>query len=186
MPCAFAPGPLSGLMIIRPKIFADERGWFLESYKRSEFAENGIDEDFVQDNHSRSVKNVIRGLHFQRSPKAQGKLVRCTRGTVWDVAVDLRRKSPTFGRHFTLELSAGEGTMLYIPPGCAHGFAVLSDTAEVQYKCTAEYAPRLDGGVRFDDPFFAIPWPLDLSAAVVSEKDRFLPAFAELGEGFSL
>ncbi|KGE71119.1 dTDP-4-dehydrorhamnose 3,5-epimerase [Spirochaeta lutea] len=184
MPCTFTPGPIPGLVIIQPRVFADDRGWFMESYKKSEFIDHGISEDFVQDNHSRSIRGVLRGLHFQRSPHAQGKLVRCLDGRVWDVAVDLRRGSPTFGRYHGIELSPENSTMFYIPPGFAHGFITLSEHAEFVYKCTEEYAPESDGGVRWDDPDLALPWPLD--QPLVSPKDSQLPFLADLGKDFAL
>ena len=166
-----------------PRLFPDERGFFLESYKAGEFAAAGIREDFVQDNHSRSARSVLRGLHFQRPPHAQAKLVRVTRGSVWDVAVDLRRGSATFGRWFGLELSEENRTMLYIPQGFAHGFVSLTDGAELLYKCGAEYDKDSDGGVRWDDPELAIEWPL--SDVKLSGKDAALPLLKDIAGGLS-
>ena len=179
MPFVFTPGPLAGLIIIEPRVFADERGYFLESYKASDFAAAGIPGPFVQDNHSRSCKGTLRGLHFQRHPHAQGKLVRVTRGAVWDVAVDLRKGSPNYGKWFGIELTEENHLMFWIPPGFAHGFVALSDNTELQYKCTAEYHAPSDGGVRWDDPDIGIPWP-DLGIPyILSEKDKKLPLLRE-------
>jgi dTDP-4-dehydrorhamnose 3,5-epimerase len=165
------------VLLITPRVFEDTRGFFFESYKASGFHAFGIEEDFVQDNHSRSSRGVLRGLHFQTPPHAQGKLVRVVIGTVWDVAVDLRRSSATFGRWVGAELSAENHEMLYIPPGFGHGFVTLSDTADFVYKCTTEYAPDNDAGVRWDDPSIGIEWPL--SSVLVSEKDKQLPLLAD-------
>ncbi|MEJ5187931.1 MAG: dTDP-4-dehydrorhamnose 3,5-epimerase, partial [Breznakiellaceae bacterium] len=171
----FTPGPIEGLVIITPRVFADERGFFMESYKASDFAAAGIQETFVQDNHSRSARGTLRGLHFQKAPYAQGKLVRVTRGAVWDVAVDLRPGSVTFGKWFGIELSETNKILLWIPPGFAHGFVALEDNTELQYKCTAEYHAPSDAGIRWDDPDLAIPWP-DLGIPyILSEKDKKLP-----------
>ena len=179
MPFTFTPGPIEGLVIINPRVFADERGFFLESYKASDFAAAGIPGLFVQDNHSRSCKGTLRGLHFQRHPHAQGKLVRVTRGAVWDVAVDLRKGSPNYGKWFGIELTEENHLMFWIPPGFAHGFVALSDNTELQYKCTAEYHAPSDGGVRWDDPDLGITWP-DLGIPyILSEKDKKLPLLRE-------
>jgi dTDP-4-dehydrorhamnose 3,5-epimerase len=174
MPALFSAGPLAGLVIVQPKIFPDGRGSFFETYKRSEYVANGIVEDFVQDNHSVSSRGVLRGLHFQRDPHAQGKLVRVVVGAVWDVAVDLRPSSPTYGHWHGLELSAENRVQFYVPAGFAHGFVTLSETAEFVYKCTAEYDKASESGIRWDDPSLAIAWPHagDLS---ISEKDKALP-----------
>lgn len=184
MPFQFVETPIPDLMMVMPRVFADDRGFFMESYKASDFISTGIKEQFVQDNHSRSQKNVIRGLHFQRSPHRQGKLVRCISGTVWDVAVDLRRNSSTYGKWYGIELSDENKTMLYLPPGFAHGFAVLSETAEFVYKVTAEYAPESDGGIAWNDPTLGIQWPIAPEDALVSEKDNQLPTLKELEEPY--
>ena len=173
MPFTFEKTPIDGLIIIKPRIFPDGRGFFCETYKESDFAANGISEKFVQDNHSSSVKGVLRGLHFQNPPFAQGKLVRATRGCVWDVAVDIRRNSPTFGKWFGIQLDDVDRTMFYIPPGFAHGFVTLSDTAEFQYKCTAEYNKDSEAGIIWNDPQIGISWPL--TDVTVSDKDAVLP-----------
>ncbi len=175
MPFVFKEAPLSGLAIVEPRSFPDGRGSFMESFKASDFARAGIVGPFVQDNHSLSSLGTVRGLHFQRGPQAQGKLVRVTRGRVWDVAVDLRCSSSSFGKWFGLELSAANRLEFWIPVGFAHGFVALEEGTELQYKCTAEYAPASEGGIRWDDPQLAIAWPL--REAVVSEKDAVLPFF---------
>lgn len=179
MPATFAPGPLSGLVIVQPRIFPDGRGSFFETYKYSEYAANGVDALFLQDNHSISSKGVLRGLHFQTGDHGQGKLVRVVRGAVWDVAVDLRPESPTLGQWFGLELSAESRTQFYIPPRFAHGFLTLVDGTEFCYKCTAEYHKASEGGLRWDDPALAIKWPLDGLKVSISDKDASLPTWQD-------
>ncbi len=164
---------LPGVCIIEPGVFGDARGFFLESWNRRAFAELGLDLDFVQDNHSRSGRGVLRGLHYQLQ-QPQGKLVRVTQGRVFDVAVDLRRASPHFGKWTGVELSAENHRMLWIPPGFGHGFLVLSDTADFLYKATAYYAPEWDRGVRWDDPDIAVQWPLE-GPPTLSLKDQAQP-----------
>ncbi|WP_158907796.1 dTDP-4-dehydrorhamnose 3,5-epimerase [Rectinema subterraneum] len=181
MPFTFTKAPIEGLVIIEPRAFPDERGFFMESYKQSDFEKAGIFGPFVQDNLSRSKKGVLRGLHFQRAPHAQGKLVRVSRGRAWDVAVDLRAGSPTFGSYFALELSEENRLLFWIPEGFAHGFLALEDDNELQYKCTAEYHAASDGGIRWDDPDLAIAWPDIGMAPIVSAKDAALPLLRELG-----
>lgn len=178
MPFTFEQTPIDGLLIIRPRMFPDDRGFFMESFKASDFAAAGIHEVFVQDNHSRSSRGVLRGLHFQRAPHAQAKLVRVTSGLVWDVAVDLREGSATYGRWFGLELSAENRTMLFLPRGFAHGFVSLADGTELLYKCGTEYHKESDGGVRWDDPELAIVWPID--DVHLSDKDAALPRLKDL------
>ncbi|MEO8377499.1 MAG: dTDP-4-dehydrorhamnose 3,5-epimerase [Candidatus Sumerlaeota bacterium] len=173
----FSPGPLDGLVIIEPRIFADTRGFFFESYRRDEFTANGIHCDFVQDNHSRSRMGTVRGLHFQTAP-GQAKLIRCTMGIVWDVAVDIRRGSPSFGEWFGIELSAESKKMVFIPVGFAHGFAVLSDEAEVQYQCSAYYDGKTEAGFRWNDPEIGIDWRV--ANPILSERDMISPTFAEV------
>ena len=165
------PSAILEVLLIEPKVFGDQRGFFFESYNRRAFAQaTGIDVEFVQDNHSRSVHNVLRGLHYQlRQP--QGKLVRVTLGAVWDVAVDLRRSSPSFGRWVSFELSAALKRMAWIPAGFAHGFLVTSDAAEVQYKTTDYYAPEQERTLLWNDAALAIPWPL-AGAPILAAKDR--------------
>jgi dTDP-4-dehydrorhamnose 3,5-epimerase len=180
MPFTFTKAPIEGLVIIEPRAFPDERGYFMESYKQSDFEKAGILGPFVQDNHSRSRRGVLRGLHFQRPPYAQGKLVRVSRGRAWDVAVDLRKGSPTFGKYFALELSESNRLMLWIPAGFAHGFLSLEDDTELQYKCTAEYNAASDGGLRWNDPNIAIAWPDIGIPPLVSAKDAALPTLREV------
>jgi dTDP-4-dehydrorhamnose 3,5-epimerase len=158
---------------VEPRRFRDERGFFMETYHESEFRAAGIGEPFVQDNHSRSSKGVLRGLHFQVGQKAQGKLVRAVAGAIWDVAVDIRPASSTYGSWWGIELSADNALMLYLPPGFAHGFLTLSEEAQVIYKCTAEYDKASEAGIRWDDPDLAIDWPS--REVIVSAKDAALP-----------
>ncbi|MDG9667320.1 dTDP-4-dehydrorhamnose 3,5-epimerase [Hahella sp. CR1] len=170
---------LSGVVIIEPKVFGDHRGFFMETYQVARYREEaGIDMEFVQDNHSRSGRGVLRGLHFQKT-KPQGKLVRVTQGEVFDVAVDLRKGSPTFGQWEAVILSGENHLQFYVPPGFAHGFCVLSDTADFQYKCTDYYDPSDEGGLIWNDPDVGIEWPVD--APKLSSKDLDLPLLAELG-----
>jgi dTDP-4-dehydrorhamnose 3,5-epimerase len=165
------PSAIPEVLLLEPKVFGDPRGFFFESYNRCAFAQaTGIDVEFVQDNHSRSLKNVLRGLHYQlRQP--QGKLVRVTLGAIWDVAVDLRRSSPSFGRWVAFELSAESKSMTWIPPGFAHGFLVTSEAAEVQYKTTDYYAPEHERTLLWNDAALAIPWPF-AGAPILAAKDR--------------
>ncbi len=165
------PSAIPDVLIIEPKVFGDERGFFFESYNRRQFAElTGRDVDFVQDNHSRSVKNVLRGLHYQiRQP--QGKLVRVVQGAVFDVVVDIRRSSPTFGQHVTEELSAENKRTLWVPEGFAHGFLVVSDTAEFLYKTTDYWAPEFERSIAWNDPAIGIEWPIQ-GEPTLSAKDQ--------------
>jgi dTDP-4-dehydrorhamnose 3,5-epimerase len=165
------------VVLVRPERHHDTRGAFTETYRRSAFLAGGIDADFVQDNFVRSGPGVLRGLHYQRPPSAQGKLVQVLRGRVFDVSVDLRRGSPSFGLWVARELSGDSGEGLWIPAGFAHGYAVLSDGADLVYKVTREYDAAREAGVRWDDPTLAIPWPLD--RPVVSDRDRSLPGLHE-------
>ena len=179
MPFEFERQTIRDVILVKPKVFGDNRGFFLESYKKTEFERNGITTDFVQDNHSRSVKGVLRGLHFQKAPYEQAKLVRCTKGAIYDVAVDIRKNSPTFGGYVRVELSEDNKHMLYIPEGFAHGFVVLSDEAELLYKTGCEYAPEYDAGIRWNDSDLGIDWGIDFEP-VLSEKDKKLPFLKEL------
>ena len=170
------PTAIEGVLIIEPKVFGDERGFFLESFNQRAFNEAvGHTVDFVQDNHSRSAKGVLRGLHFQRPPHAQGKLVRVTQGSVFDVVVDIRPDSPTFGRWVGAELSGANHRQMWIPAGLAHGFLVTSDSADFLYKTTDYYRPESEGSVRWDDPDLAIAWPLDGITPALSAKDAAAP-----------
>ena len=174
---------LPEVLIIEPKVFGDERGFFFESFNQRAFDEaTGLSLPFVQDNHSKSAKNVLRGLHYQLPPQAQGKLVRVAVGEVFDVAVDIRRDSPNFGQWASAVLSAENRRQLWIPPGFAHGFLVLSDSAEFLYKTTDYYAPALERCIRWDDPALAIDWPLS-AAPVLSAKDQCGVAFDSLRAG---
>lgn len=164
---------LPDVLLLAPKVFGDARGFFMESWNRQTFSDLGLDLDFVQDNHSRSARGVLRGLHYQLH-QPQGKLVRVTSGAVFDVAVDLRRSSPYFGQWTGHELSADNHRMLWVPPGFAHGFLVLSDSADFLYKTTAYYAPQWDRGIRWDDPEIGVQWPLQ-GATILSAKDQVLP-----------
>jgi dTDP-4-dehydrorhamnose 3,5-epimerase len=170
------PTAIEGVLIIEPKVFGDERGFFFESFNQRAFNEAvGHTVDFVQDNHSRSAKGVLRGLHFQRPPHAQGKLVRVTQGSVFDVAADIRADSPTFGRWVGVELSGANHRQMWIPAGLAHGFLVTSDSADFLYKTTDYYRPESEGSVRWDDPDLAIAWPLDAITPALSAKDAAAP-----------
>ena len=176
---------IEGLVLITPKKFSDDRGFFSETYNKRLLAEAGIDKEFVQDNHSLSMhKGVIRGLHFQTPPQPQDKLVRVTRGAILDVAVDIRKGSPTFGRHIAVELSAGNWNQLWVPEGFAHAFCTLQPNTEVLYKVTGYYAPECDAGLAWDDPELAIDWPVPSSGAILSEKDRGHPRLSELPDYF--
>ena len=171
------PTAIEGVLIIEPKVFGDERGFFFESFNQRAFNEAvGQPVEFVQDNHSRSAKGVLRGLHFQRPPHAQGKLVRVTQGSVFDVAVDIRPDSATFGRWVGVELSGANHRQMWIPAGLAHGFLVTSDSADFLYKTTDYYRPESEGSVRWDDPDLAIAWPLDGITPALSAKDAAAPA----------
>lgn len=164
---------LPDVLLLEPKVFGDARGFFMESWNRQTFADLGLDLDFVQDNHSRSARSVLRGLHYQLN-QPQGKLVRVTNGIVFDVAVDVRRSSPHYGQWTGHELSADNQHMLWIPPGFAHGFLVLSESADFLYKTTAYYAPQWDRGIRWDDPDIGVHWPLQ-GVPTLSAKDQALP-----------
>ena len=172
------PTALAEVKLIEPRVFGDDRGFFLESWNARAFAEAGLDLAFVQDNHSRSAKGVLRGLHYQ-IVEPQGKLVRVTAGAVFDVAVDLRRSSPAFGRWTGHVLSDANKHMLWVPPGFAHGFLVLSDSADFLYKCTSFYAPAHERSLAWDDPAIGIEWPLDGTAPTLSGKDAAAPKLAE-------
>jgi dTDP-4-dehydrorhamnose 3,5-epimerase len=163
---------IEGPLIIEPDFFEDERGFFFESYSRQRLSEHGIDIDFVQDNHSRSSQGVLRGFHFQDSLAPQWRLVRCSVGSVWDVIVDLRASSPTFGRWYAIELTSSGKRQLLIPPEFAHGFCVLSDVAEVQYKCSRHHNAEAERTLAWDDPEVGVPWPIE--TPVLSHRDRTL------------
>lgn len=172
----FTTGPIPGLVIIDPVVRIDPRGFFMETYRRDLFAAAGITCDFVQDNHSCSTRNTVRGLHFQTHP-GQAKLVRCTRGMIWDVAVDMRLGSPTLGKWAGQELSAANKRLFFIPVGFAHGFAVLSDEVEVQYQCSAYYDPAGEAGFQWNDPEIAVDWRIT-GDPILSERDIKAPPFS--------
>lgn len=178
MPFEFENLGAPGVLLIKPKIFKDDRGFFLETYKKGDYKKAGIDAEFVQDNYSRSAYGVLRGMHFQREPYAQAKIVQCTRGVIYDVAVDLRRDSPTFGRYATAILSENNRYQIYVPRGYAHGFLVLSDIAEVMYKVDNPYSPECEGGLIWDDPDVDIRWPID--DPVIAERDKSWPELKTL------
>ncbi len=167
--------PIQDLLIINPTVFEDTRGYFFEAYNQNSLAVQGIHINFVQDNQSFSKRGTLRGLHYQNPPYAQTKLVRVLQGEIIDVAVDIRRESPTYGQHFAIRLSAENKKQLLIPHGFAHGFSVISETAVVLYKCDQFYHKASEGGIRFDDPSLNIDWGMDLAAAIVSDKDLELP-----------
>lgn len=173
MPFIFKKLELSGLVLVQPKIFADARGFFAETFKESEFLEQGIELSFKQDDLTLSNKNVLRGLHYQIGPGAQGQMVQVVKGRVWDVVVDIRANSPTFKKWVGTELNDENHYGLYMPPGFAHGFVVLSAEACLYYKCTAEYNPAIERGIKWDDPELDIKWPI--SRPIVSEKDEASP-----------
>ena len=176
--------PLAGLKIIEPAVFADHRGYFFESYNFDKMGAAGIENIFVQDNESLSSYGVVRGLHYQLAPYSQAKLVRVITGAVYDVALDLRRESPTFGRWFGLELSADNKRQLFIPAGFAHGFSVLTATAIFSYKCDQLFNKLSERAIRFNDPVLGIDWKIPAERQMVSEKDRLAPLFAEAEMNF--
>ncbi|MEL6838745.1 MAG: dTDP-4-dehydrorhamnose 3,5-epimerase [Pseudomonadota bacterium] len=177
---------LAGVVEITPRRFADSRGHFTETYNAATLADLGITTQFVQDNQSYSQdRGTVRGLHYQAPPAAQAKLVRVLQGVIWDVAVDIRAGSPTFGRWVGVELSDGKGNQLLIPAGFLHGFVTRAQDCVVAYKCSATYAPETEGSVRFDDPDLAIDWGIDTAEAVLSDKDAAAPSFAALQSPFT-
>lgn len=182
----FTKTSIEGIVIIDPTVFGDNRGYFLESYNEKEFKEVIGKVSFVQDNESKSSKGVLRGLHFQKPPFAQAKLVRCIEGKVLDVVVDIRKNSKTYGQHFTTELSGENKKQVFIPRGFAHGFLVLSESAIFAYKVDNTYAPEHDAGIRWNDPIVNIPWGLSESEVLVSKKDAQLPFFNEFDSPFTI
>lgn len=174
MPFEFEPQKIKDVILVKPKVFGDSRGFFMESYKKSDFFANGIDVEFNQDNHSKSTKGVLRGLHYQANPYGQAKLVRCAKGRIYDVAVDIRPDSETFGQYVKVELSEENKHMLYIPVGFAHGFVALTDEVEILYKASGEYAPQADRGIIWNDKDINIDWNIDFEP-LLSEKDKIQP-----------
>lgn len=182
MPFFFEPLTIPDIILITPKKFGDSRGFFVETYHYEQFAANGIDVHFVQDNHSRSAQGVLRGLHYQLNPMAQGKLLRVVQGEVFDVAVDIRLNSPTYGQWVGEVLSAENGRMLYVPPGFAHGFCVLSQSADLLYKVSELYSPEHERGIAWDDPALQIEWPVQ--KPILSARDTDSPTLAEAENNF--
>ncbi|WP_342547707.1 dTDP-4-dehydrorhamnose 3,5-epimerase [Paenibacillus sp. FSL P2-0089] len=175
---------LEDVLVVEPAVFGDHRGWFMETYSEAKFHEQELRYQFVQDNQSYSaVKGTLRGLHFQLNPKAQTKLVRCTRGSIFDVAVDIRQGSPSYGKWFGVELTAENKKQLLIPKGFAHGFITLTEDVEVQYKCDELYAPECDGGILWNDPDIGIEWPIDVTP-VLSAKDEQAPLLKDVRHNF--
>ena len=181
MPFEFERQKIKDVILIKPRVFGDNRGFFLESYKKSEFVTNGINDEFNQDNHSKSTAHVLRGLHYQAKPYMQAKIVRCVRGKIYDVAVDIRPKSETFGQYVKVELSEENKQMLYIPEGFAHGFVVLSNEVEILYKASGEYAPQADRGILWNDKDINIDWEIDFEP-ILSEKDKVQPKLCEINK----
>lgn len=181
MPFEFERQKIKDVILVKPKVFGDNRGFFMESYKKSDFYSNGINVEFNQDNHSKSSKGVLRGLHYQAKPYEQAKLVRCSKGRIYDVAVDIRPNSETFGQYVKVELSEENKQMLFIPEGFAHGFVVLSDEAELLYKASGEYAPQADRGVLWSDKDINIDWEIDFEP-ILSEKDKVQPKLCEINK----
>lgn len=179
MPFEFEKQAIEDVILVKPKLMGDNRGFFMETYKKSDFFANGINVEFVQDNHSKSCSHVLRGLHFQKPPYAQAKLVRCSKGKIYDVAVDLRKNSKTFAKYVRIELSEENKHLLYIPEGFAHGFVVLSSFAEIIYKTSSEYNPDADCGILWRDKDLNIDWGIDFEP-ILSEKDKGQPEFREI------
>ncbi len=182
MPFKFTRLEIPEVILIEPKVFQDERGFFMEVYKASDFAQSGIKDNFVQDNHSCSAKGTLRGLHYQKHPMAQAKLVRCVRGSIFDVAVDIRKGSPTYGKWVGVTLSAANKRMLYVPVGFAHGFLALEDESEVIYKVSNLYSPEHEAGIIWNDPEIGIKWPWD--NPILSERDKTWPSLKEADNNF--
>jgi len=182
MPFTFHELEIDGVVLVEPKVYKDERGYFLETYKMPDFVKAGITRPFVQDNYSRSCRGVLRGLHYQKSPFAQGKMVSVIQGKIFDVAVDIRKDSPTFGRWVSATLSAGNKNMLYVPQGFAHGFLILSAVAKVLYKATNVYSPEAEAGIIWNDRDLKIDWPV--KEPILAERDKKWPALNEVETGF--
>ena len=185
MAFVFEKTKLPGVVVIQPQVFGDNRGYFMETFKKSDFAAAGIDKEFVQDNESKSSYGVMRGLHFQRPPFTQSKLVRCVKGAVLDVAVDIRKGSPTYGQHVAVELTEDNHRQFFVPRGFAHGFAVLSETAVFQYKCDEFYHPEADGGISILDDSLGIDWRIK-DKAILSDKDTKHPLLKDFDSPFDI
>ena len=182
MPFEFIPLDIPAVLLVRATRFLDDRGFFVETYRRDDFAAHGIAGPFVQDNYSRSARAVLRGLHYQKDPHAQGKLIQVLNGEIYDVAVDLRRGSPTYGQWVGVRLCDARSESLYVPPGFAHGFCVLSEVADFTYKCTDIYAPETYRGIAWDDPDLGIPWPV--KNPILSQRDQNLPRLKDADNDF--
>jgi len=176
--------PISGLVVIKPRVFEDSRGFFYETYNEKSYFDAGIEQHFCQDNQSKSTYGVIRGLHYQLNPQSQSKLVSVIQGSVWDVAVDLRQASPTYGKWFGVELTEENHLQFLIPQGFAHGFSVLTETAVFSYKCDNLYSPTLERGIMYNDPALAIDWKIPADKAVISEKDLKHRLFIDADKNF--
>lgn len=183
MPFTFERQKIPEVILVIPRVFGDERGFFMETYKKSDF-ENLIPYDFHQDNHSKSDRGVLRGLHYQLNPFAQGKLVRVIQGSVYDIAVDIRKGSPTYGSYVGVTLTAEEKNMLWIPSGFAHGFLSLEDHTEFLYKTTSEYSPEHERGILYNDPVISIEWPIPASELILSDRDKKMPLMKEAENNF--
>lgn len=181
MPFEFEKQKIEGVILVKPKVFGDNRGFFMETYKKSDFFANGITEEFVQDNHSKSTKGVLRGLHYQAKPYGQAKLVRCSKGRIYDVAVDIRKESNTYGQYVKVELSEENKHMLFIPNGFAHGFVALTDEVELLYKTSGEYVPSADRGILWSDEDINIDWEIDFEP-ILSEKDKVQQKFKDINK----
>ncbi len=181
MPFEFERQKINDVILVKPKVFGDNRGFFMESYKKSDFFENGIDIEFNQDNHSKSTKGVLRGLHYQAKPHGQAKLVRCSKGRIYDVAVDIRPNSETFGQYVKVELSEDNKQMLFIPEGFAHGFVALTDEVELLYKASGEYNQQADRGILWNDKDINIDWGIDF-APILSDKDKCQPELSKINK----
>jgi len=182
MPFSFEETKIPGVKIITPRVFPDGRGVFFESYKRSDFLKAGMDVDFVQDNHSKSSGGVVRGLHYQKNPNGQAKLLRAIAGTIYDVVVDIRKGSPAYGQWIGVELSAENCKMIFMPVGCAHGFAAISEHVEILYKVSSEYCKAAEGGIVWNDESLGIDWRV--KNPILSEKDSILPSFSKADHNF--
>ena len=181
MPFEFEKQSIEDVILVKPKVFGDNRGFFMETYKKSEFVANGIDVEFTQDNHSKSTKGVLRGLHYQAKPYGQAKLVRCVKGRIYDVAVDIRKNSKTFGQYVKIELSEDNKQMLFIPEGFAHGFVALTDDVEILYKTSGEYAPQADRGILWCDKELNVDWEIDFEP-ILSDKDKYQSELSEINK----
>lgn len=181
MPFEFENTEIKGVILVKPRVFGDDRGFFLETYKKEDFEKAGIIDEFIQDNHSKSSFGVLRGLHYQKEPNVQSKIVRCTKGKIIDVAVDIRKNSPTFLKWVKVELSEENKYQLYIPKGFAHGFVALSDVVEVMYKVSGKYSPSNEGGIKWNDPDINVDWGIDFEP-LLSEKDKNSKTIKETDE----